>query len=214
VSRARRASARSPVGLSRCRCSCRAGPGSIGAPATEIDDHVACFPRKRPLCQGDHETAAASWLRRASGDRSKKTANRTAAARGPSAGPKPESMMVPRGARRSDQKAHPSRLEQARRFLPSWSCEFDSRHPLQRHNPLSGAVSRPVIERGDAASNRGRLVISGRSWRCAGAGFTLVRKPFEVRLPAFSGDHQPDSRATHGPQPSMTVRNDASAYPV
>jgi hypothetical protein len=121
VSRARRASARSPVSLSRCRCSCRAGPGSIGAPATEIDDHVACFPRKRPLCQGDHETAAASWLRRASGDRSKKTANRTAVARGPSAGPKPESMMVPRGARRSDQKAHPSRLEQARRFLPSWS---------------------------------------------------------------------------------------------
>jgi hypothetical protein len=50
---------------------------------------------------------------------------------GPFVGPKPKSMMVPRGARRSDQKAHPSRLEQARRFLPSWPCEFDSRHPLQ-----------------------------------------------------------------------------------
>ena len=70
--------------------------------------------------------------------------------------------MVPGGARRSDQKAHPSRLEQARRFLPSWSCKFDSRHPLQWHNPLSGAVSWPVIERGAAASDRGRLVISGR----------------------------------------------------
>jgi hypothetical protein len=40
---------------------------------------------------------------------------------GPLVGSKPESMIVPRGARRSDQKAHPSRLEQARRFLPSWS---------------------------------------------------------------------------------------------
>jgi hypothetical protein len=29
---------------------------------------------------------------------------------GPFAGPKPESMMVPRGARRSDEQAHPSRL--------------------------------------------------------------------------------------------------------
>jgi hypothetical protein len=29
---------------------------------------------------------------------------------GPFAGPKPESMMVPRGARRSDQQAHPGRL--------------------------------------------------------------------------------------------------------
>jgi hypothetical protein len=40
---------------------------------------------------------------------------------GPFAGPKPESMMVPRGARRSDQQAHPSRLRWACRFLPSWS---------------------------------------------------------------------------------------------
>jgi hypothetical protein len=44
----------------------------------------------------------------------------------PFAGPKPDSMMAPRGARRSDQQAHPSRLGQARRFLPSWSCEFNS----------------------------------------------------------------------------------------
>ena len=50
---------------------------------------------------------------------------------GPFAGPKPESMMVSGGARRSDQQAHQRRLEQARRFLPSWSCEFDSRHPLR-----------------------------------------------------------------------------------
>jgi hypothetical protein len=47
--------------------------------------------------------------------------------------------------------------------LPSWPCEFDSRHPLQWHKPLSGAVSRPVIERGEAALDRGRLVIWGRS---------------------------------------------------
>jgi hypothetical protein len=57
---------------------------------------------------------------------------------GPFVGPKPKSMMVPRGARRSDQKAHPSRLEQARRFLPSWPCEFDSRHPLQIIAPSQG----------------------------------------------------------------------------
>jgi hypothetical protein len=66
-------------------------------------------------------------------------------------------MMVPRGARRSDQKAHPSRLELARGFLPSWSCEFDSRHPLQWPNPLSAAVSWLIIERGDAASDCRRL---------------------------------------------------------
>ena len=59
---------------------------------------------------------------------------------GPFAGPKPESMMVPRGARRSDQKAHPNRLEQARRFLPSWPCEFDSRHPLQTEGPANELI--------------------------------------------------------------------------
>jgi hypothetical protein len=58
---------------------------------------------------------------------------------GPLVGSQPESMIVPRGARRSDQKAHPSRLEQACRFLRSWSCEFDSRPPLQQRNAWSGA---------------------------------------------------------------------------
>jgi hypothetical protein len=33
-------------------------PKVIGAPATEIDDHLACFTRKRPLFQGDHDTVA------------------------------------------------------------------------------------------------------------------------------------------------------------
>jgi hypothetical protein len=37
----------------------RPTPGSIGAPATELDDHLACFARKRPLFQGDHDTVAA-----------------------------------------------------------------------------------------------------------------------------------------------------------
>jgi hypothetical protein len=32
----------------------------------------------------------------------------------------------------------------------------------------------------------------------------LVRKPFEAGLPALLGDHQPNSRARHGPQPSKT----------
>jgi hypothetical protein len=54
---------------------------------------------------------------------------------GPFAGPKPELMTVPRGAGRSDQTGHSSRLEQARRFLPSWPCEFDSRHPLHSESP-------------------------------------------------------------------------------
>jgi hypothetical protein len=49
---------------------------------------------------------------------------------GPFAGPKPEPMTVPRGATRSNRRAHPSRLRWARGFLPSWLCEFDSRHPL------------------------------------------------------------------------------------
>ena len=31
---------------------------------------------------------------------------------------------------RSDRRERPSRLGEARRFLASWSCEFDSRHPL------------------------------------------------------------------------------------
>jgi hypothetical protein len=54
---------------------------------------------------------------------------------GPFAGPKPESIMVPRGASRSNPRAHPSRLSWARRFLPSWPCEFDSRHPLNSKTP-------------------------------------------------------------------------------
>jgi len=36
-------------------------------------------------------------------------------------------MTVPRGATRSIRQARPSRLRRARRFLPSWSREFDSR---------------------------------------------------------------------------------------
>jgi hypothetical protein len=43
--------------------------------------------------------------------------------------------MRTRAARRSDQQARPSRLGWARRFLPSWSCEFDSRHPLHGDSP-------------------------------------------------------------------------------
>jgi hypothetical protein len=65
--------------------------------------------------------------------------DRTAVARRALGGSKPESTIVPRSARRSEQKAHPSRLEQACRFLRSWSCEFDSRHPLQQRNAWSGA---------------------------------------------------------------------------
>ena len=49
---------------------------------------------------------------------------------GPFAGPKPEPITVPRGASRSNRRAHPSRLGWARGILPSWPCEFDSRHPL------------------------------------------------------------------------------------
>jgi hypothetical protein len=97
-----------------------------------------------------------------------------------------------------------------RRLLPSWSCEFDSRHPLQWHNALSDAVSWPVIERGDAASDRGRLVISGRSCSVQ-AQVWPGQEAIRVGLPAFLGDHQPDFRAIHGPQPSLTVGDDASA---
>ena len=75
-------------------------------------------------------TAAASWLRvlQETGARTQQIEQQSHA--GPFAGPKPESMTVPRGARRSNRRAHPKRVERERGFLPSWSCEFDSRHPL------------------------------------------------------------------------------------
>ena len=76
--------------------------------------------------------------------------------------------MVPRGARRSDQKAHPSRLEQARRFLPSWSCEFDSRHPLQNIAPsqLTFAVPKLFEHRDDKNNQAGHLSFMIISARC------------------------------------------------
>jgi hypothetical protein len=60
---------------------------------------------------------------------------------GPFAGPKPEPMTVPRGATRSNRRAHPSRLGWARGFLPSWPCEFDSRHPLHSIAPSQVSFS-------------------------------------------------------------------------
>jgi hypothetical protein len=44
-------------------------------------------------------------------------------------------MTVPRGASRLKRRTHPSRLSWVRGFLPSWSCEFDFRHPLQSKMP-------------------------------------------------------------------------------
>ena len=74
---------------------------------------------------------------------------------GPFAGPKPESMMVPRGARRSDQQAHPSRLGEARRFLPSWPCEFDSRHPLHRESHSQGPLRSAAVLLRDSSPRSG-----------------------------------------------------------
>jgi len=51
--------------------------------------------------------------------------------------------MVPRGASRSNRRAHPSRLSWARGFLPSWPCEFDSRHPLHSRSPNQQGFRRP-----------------------------------------------------------------------
>jgi hypothetical protein len=66
---------------------------------------------------------------------------------GPLRGPKPEPMTVPRGATRSNRRAHPSRLGWARGFLPSWSCEFNSRHPLDCGVPNGTAIAaaRPTV---------------------------------------------------------------------
>src|SRR5215217_3314674 len=50
-------------------------------------------------------------------------------------------MTVPRGASRSNRRAHRSRPSWARGFLPSWPCEFDSRHPLHSERPMR---KRPV----------------------------------------------------------------------
>ena len=62
---------------------------------------------------------------------------------GPFAGPKPEPMTVPRGASRSNRRAHSSRHGWARGFLPSWSCEFDSRHPLKATSLVRAAFAMP-----------------------------------------------------------------------
>jgi hypothetical protein len=74
---------------------------------------------------------------------------------GPFAGPKPEPMTVPRGASRSNRRAHPSRLRWARGFLPSWSCEFDSRHSLQIIAPSQRAFTAlKLFEHGDDKNNQ------------------------------------------------------------
>jgi hypothetical protein len=54
-------------------------------------------------------------------------------------------MTVPRGASRSNRRAHPSRLSWVRGFLPSWSCEFDSRHPLHIIAPSQRTFSAPKL---------------------------------------------------------------------
>jgi hypothetical protein len=105
--------------------------------------------RHRGDCHLCHIDCAASNPDQVTGSRRQQIEQQSHA--GPFAGPKPESMMVPGGARRSDLKAHPSRLEQVRRFLPSWSCEFDSRHPLHStipsHHALSTAPDPKMIRR-------------------------------------------------------------------
>ena len=77
------------------------------------------------------DVVAAECFRRPEQEDSKSNSSRV----GPFAGPKPEPMTVPRGASRSNRRAHPSRLGWARGFLPSWPCEFDSRHPLHIKTP-------------------------------------------------------------------------------
>ena len=123
--------------------------------------------------------------------------NRTWDARRATVGPHLAAISGQRRSLRVSPAGVCSMARAGRGILPSWPCEFDSRHPLQWHNPLSTAVF--------TTSNRTRR----RGIRSRQAGhigpimlyrFALVRKPFEVGLPPFSGDHQPDSRATHGPQ--------------
>jgi hypothetical protein len=64
-------------------------------------------------------------------------------------------MTVPRGASRSNRRAHPSRLGWARGFLPSWPCEFDSRHPLQSIAPSQCAFTAPeLFEHADDKNNQ------------------------------------------------------------
>jgi hypothetical protein len=65
-------------------------------------------------------------------------------------------MTEPRGATRSIRQARPSRLRRARRFLPSWSCEFDSRHSLQSPSLLinAGFNVPKLFEYGDDKKNQ------------------------------------------------------------
>jgi hypothetical protein len=72
---------------------------------------------------------------------------------GPFAGPKRKPMTVPRGASRSNRRAHRSRLGWARGILPSWPCEFDSRHPLHIIAPSQHTFSVPDIFEHPADNN-------------------------------------------------------------
>ena len=86
--------------------------------------------------------------------------------------------MVPRGARRSDQKAHPSRLEQVRRFLPSWPCEFDSRPPLHVKVLVKGPFAVPprfCVTARRAGPLRGPLGGGGTNWPLEPQLFDLRR---------------------------------------
>jgi hypothetical protein len=65
------------------------GPRKLRRSGSSIDDHLTCLGTKRSLPHGEIEQQSHA---------------------GPSAGPKPEPMTVPRGASRSNRRTHPSRL--------------------------------------------------------------------------------------------------------
>ena len=61
------------------------------------------------------------------------------------------------------------------------------------------------IERGGGGIGSRQAGHLGPIMRCAGADLPWSGSPSRSDF-RLLGDHQPNSRATHGPQPSMTVR--------
>jgi hypothetical protein len=124
---------------------------------------------------------AAACFRRPEQEDSKSNSSRA----GPFAGPKPEPMTVPRGATRSNWRTHPSRLGWARGFLPSWSCEFDSRHPLNIITPSQSTFECAKLfeqtdDKNDKAGRASSMIMGARSTELPCQGL-LFGSPIRLR---------------------------------
>jgi hypothetical protein len=139
------------------------------APQPRAQDHPASHPPApaRPQAAVSPTAVIEAAPSGRPGSRPGRTRSKSNSSRaGPFAGPKPEPMTVPRGATRSNRRAHPSRLGWARGFLPSWPCEFDSRHPLHsksaRQREFAAMLSCASIRAAELGPLPGPLVLGRR----------------------------------------------------